>query len=149
MRAALDTNVLAYAEGIGDTQRCAVARTLIAPLTPEATVVPVQVLEKLSRLLTIKARCPAAAGREAVIGWSDCLALADSSWPDFEAALDLMVDHRIPDCEALILAVAAAQRCRVLVSEDFHPGFTWRGLTVVSAFTDTPATLLEATLRRG
>lgn len=149
MRAALDTNVLAYAEGIGDTQRCAAARALIARLKPEATVVPAQVLGELSRVLTIKARRPAAAVREAVIGWSDCFDVADSSWPDFEAALDLMVDHQIPYWDALILAVAAAQRCRVLISEDFHPGFTWRGLTAVNPFTDTPAPLLEAALRRG
>lgn len=146
MRLALDTNVLAYAEGIGDAPRCDAARTLVARLKPETTVLPAQVLGELSRVLAVKARRPAPAVREAVIGWSDCFDVADSTWPDFEAALDLMADHQIPFWDALILAVAAAQRCRVLISEDFQPGFTWRGLTVVDPFALPPPPLLTTLL---
>lgn len=146
MRVALDTNILAYAEGVGDAQRCMAARALIARLAPAATVLPAQVLGELSRVLAAKARRPAPAVREAVLGWSDCFDVADSTWADFEAAFDLTVDHQIPFWDALILSVAAAQRCRVLLSEDFQSGFTWRGMTVVNPFAVQTSPLLSAVL---
>lgn len=36
MRVALDTNILAYAEGLGDAQKCTSAINLIRQLQPEA-----------------------------------------------------------------------------------------------------------------
>jgi len=39
--------------------------------------------------------------------------------------------------DALILAVAAENRCRLLLSEDLHDGFIWRGVTVVDPFDGT------------
>jgi predicted nucleic acid-binding protein len=40
--------------------------------------------------------------------------------------------------DALIMSVAAENKCRLLISEDFQNGFTWRGVTVVNPF-DTKA----------
>jgi predicted nucleic acid-binding protein len=147
LRAALDTNILAYAEGVGDDARCEQARRLISRLPAEDIVLPAQVLGELSRVLKVKARRPAGAVRAAVLGWADSFDVADSTWPDFQAALDLMVDHQTSIWDALILAVAAGQRCRLLVSEDLQDGFTWRGLTVVDPFADRPSALLTAWLR--
>jgi len=90
MRVALDTNVLAYAEGLGDQSRC---------------------------------------GR-----------------PAFQAALDLNVDHKLQIWDALILAVAAEQHCRILLTEDMHAGFTWRGVTLVNPFAPEIDPLLEQLL---
>jgi predicted nucleic acid-binding protein len=77
MRIALDTNVLAYAEGLGDEARCA-------------------------------------------------------------AALQLM--------EKLRMRRAAENRCRLLLSEDFQDGFTWRGVTVANPFAAQRSPLLHALL---
>ena len=81
MRVALDTNILAYAEGIGDAPRCAAA---------------IRLIEQLHIL------------------------------------------------DALIVAVAAENRCRILLSEDLQAGFTWRGVTVVNPFAAPSSPLLAS-----
>ncbi len=134
MRIALDTNILAYAEGLGDKARCKTARTLIEQLPVESVVLPAQTLGELYRVLTAKANRKAAAARSAILGWSDSFEVADSSWTAFQSALDLSVDHQLQIWDALILSVAADNRCRLLLSEDFHEGFTWRGVTVLNPF---------------
>jgi predicted nucleic acid-binding protein len=138
MRVALDTNVLAYAEGLGDEVRCHMAGELIAQLHPTHAVVPVQVLGELSRVLTSKLKKSSADARELLLSWSDAVVVADTTWTAFQSAMDLSVDHQISIWDALIFAVAAENKCRLLVSEDFQNGFTWRGVTVVNPF-DTKA----------
>ena len=135
MRVALDTNILAYAEGLGDERRCAFAVQCLEKLTAPDVLIPAQALGELSRVLTGKARRTAFQAREAILAWSDAFEVADSSWFAFQAALDLTVDHQLPMWDALILGVAAEHRCRWLLSEDFQQGFTWRGVTVMNPFT--------------
>jgi len=147
VRVALDTNILAYAEGLGDEARCSTALKLVEQLPTNEVVLPAQVLGELSRVLTGKAKRTPSEAREAVLGWSDSFAVADSTWFAFEAALDLTVDHQLPMWDALILSVAAENHCRLLVSEDFHSGFTWRGVTVVNPFAAEPSPLLTVLLR--
>jgi len=138
MRVALDTNLLAYAEGLGDDVRCQLARDLIAKLNPINSLVPVQVLGELSRVLTIKLKKSSADARELLLSWSDAVVVADTTWTAFQSAMDLTVDHQISMWDALIMSVAAENKCRLLISEDFQNGFTWRGVTVVNPF-DTKA----------
>lgn len=146
MRVALDTNVLAYAEGVGDERRCSAAILMVEQLSSNVVVLPAQTLGELSRVLTGKAKRSAEQAREAVLGWADSFEVADSTWFAFQSALDLTVDHQLPIWDALVLAVAAENRCRLLLSEDFHNGFTWRGLTVVNPFISSPSPLLASLL---
>lgn len=148
MRIALDTNVLAYAEGIGDDKRCSAAREIVSRLDVRDAVLPAQTLGELTRLLTTRAGRDAARVREAILGWADSFEVADSTWSAFAAALDLVVEHRLPVWDALILAVAAERHCRVLLSEDFHDGLTWRGVTVVNPFAEPPHPLWRRYLER-
>ena len=134
MRVALDTNVLAYAEGLGDDVRCQLASDLIAKLNPINSLVPVQVLGELSRVLTTKLQRSSADVRELLLSWSDAVVVADTTWTAFQSAMDLTVDHQISMWDALIMSVAAENKCRLLISEDFQNGFTWRGVTVVNPF---------------
>jgi predicted nucleic acid-binding protein len=60
----------------------------------------------------------------------------------------LGVDHGLPMWDALILSVAAESGCRLLLSEDFQHGFTWRGVTVVNPYLETRHPLLVAALGR-
>jgi len=143
VRAALDTNILAYAEGVGDEVRCATALQLIEKVPGDRILLPAQTLGELSRVLTGKAKRSPEATRDAVLGWADSFEVADSTWPAFQAAFDLTVDHGLPIWDALILAVAAENRCRLLLSEDFQNGFTWRGVTVVNPFATQQSPLLE------
>ena len=138
MRVALDTSVLAYAEGLGDDVRCQLASDLIAKLNPINSLVPVQVLGELSRILTSKLKKSSADVRELLLSWSDAVVVADTTWTAFQSAMDLTVDHQISMWDALIMSVAAENKCRLLISEDFQNGFTWRGVTVVNPF-DTKA----------
>jgi predicted nucleic acid-binding protein len=146
LRVALDTNVLAYAEGVGDERRCSAAILLVEQLSSNVVVLPAQTLGELSRVLTGKAKRSAEQAREAVLGWADSFEVADSTWFAFQSALDLTVDHQLPMWDALVLAVAAENRCRLLLSEDFHNGFTWRGLTVVNPFISSPSPQLASLL---
>ena len=148
MRIALDTNILAYAEGLGDDHRCTTALKLIEQLQSSDVVLPAQTLGELARVLTSKAKRTPSQARDAVLGWADSFEVADSSWFAFQAALDLTVDHQLQIWDALILAVTAESHCRLLLSEDFHSGFTWRGVTVVNPFAEQTSELLAGILRQ-
>jgi predicted nucleic acid-binding protein len=115
---------------------------LIERLPSDQVVVPAQVLGELSRVLTGKAGRSTIQSRAAVLGWADSFEVADSTWFAFQAALDLVVDHQITMWDALILAVAAEKRCRLLLSEDFQDGFVWHGVTVVDPFAAEPSPML-------
>jgi predicted nucleic acid-binding protein len=145
---ALDTNILAYAEGLGDKARCGAAFQLIEQLPSDRVLLPAQTLGGLSRVLTGKAKRSPASVRAAVFAWADSFEVVDSTWPAFQAAFDLTVDHQLPIWDALILAVAAENRCRFLLSEDFQNGFTWRGVTVVNPFAAPRPALLDDLLNR-
>lgn len=146
MRVALDTNVLAYAEGLGDERRVTLSRRILAAIPQERIVLPAQTLGELYRVLVGKAKREAAAARGAVLEWSDAFAVADSTTACFIAALDLAVDHQLQFWDSLILAIAAQARCRVLLSEDLQQGFIWGGVTVVNPYSSTPHPLLEQLL---
>ena len=120
MRVALDTNILAYAEGVGDSARCSYAIQLIERLPAELVLLPAQSLGELFRVLTGKAKREADQTRQAIMTWADSFEVADSSWSAFQAAIDLSIDHQLQIWDALIMAVAAENRCRLLVSEDLQ-----------------------------
>lgn len=144
MRIALDTNVLAYAEGVGDEPRCRAARDTIAALPAMNVLIPAQALGELHRVLTGKAGRKAAEVREAMLGWADAFEVGDSTWRAMESAFDLVADHSMQIWDALILSVAAEHKCRLLLSEDFQNGFTWRGVTVTNPFAENKHPLLKA-----
>ena len=58
MKVALDTNILAYAEGINGDERRRQATELVASLPAGTIVTPVQALGELFHLLTRKVRRP-------------------------------------------------------------------------------------------
>ena len=68
---------------------------------------------------------------DAVLAWADVFRVRDSSWAALQAAMDLHADHQLQIWDALILAVAAEHRCRILLSEDLQHAFTWRGVTLI------------------
>jgi len=120
----LTTNILAYAEGVGDAERCAGAIKLVEDLPAEAVLLPAQ---------------------KAIMSWADSFEVADSSWSSFQSTIDLAIDHGLQIWDALIMAVAAENHCRLLLSEDLQNGFTWRGLTVVNPFAAESSRWLDLT----
>jgi len=148
MRVALDTNILAYAEGIGDVARQQASLDLMRMLPASLVVIPAQCLGELFRVLTGKARRDATSAQEAILGWADAYQTANSTWAAFQSALDAVTSHSLQIWDALILAVAAEQRCRLLLSEDMQHEFTWRGVTVVNPYHESKHHLLQIALKR-
>jgi predicted nucleic acid-binding protein len=144
MNVALDTNVLAYAEGVNGADRKRAALDLIERLAPEMTLLPVQALGELFAVLVRKARRPPSAARDAVLSWGDAFPLIDTSNDVLAAACDLAGDHRLSIWDAIIVAAAANAGCRLLLSEDLQDGFTWSGVTVARPFAATRHPLLDA-----
>jgi predicted nucleic acid-binding protein len=143
MRLALDTNILAYAEGVGDASRRQAALKLVRALPNSSVVIPAQCLGELFRVLTAKAGRNPAKAKEDVLGWADAYETADSTWTAMQSALDAVTSHSLQIWDALILSVAAEQHCRLLLSEDMQEGFTWRGVTVLNPFKEPRHHLLR------
>ncbi len=146
MRIALDTNVLAYAEGINGADRRDAALALIGRLPPDAAVVPAQALGELFNVLVRKGGTSRSDARDALLSWRDAFAVVETSPEVMLAAADLAADHRIGIWDAVILSAASHAGCRLLLSEDLHEGFTWAGVTVVNPFSATRHALLEGLL---
>lgn len=146
MRVALDTNVLAYAEGINSGARRDDALALIRQLAPQAAIIPVQVLGELFNVLVRKGGRSRSEARDALLGWRDTFPTVETSPETMLMAADLSTDHQLGIWDAVILSAAAHAGCRLLLSEDLHEGFTWGGVTVVNPFSKPRHTLLQALL---
>jgi predicted nucleic acid-binding protein len=147
MKVALDTNVLAYAEGTNDAERKMATLQLIESLPQDEVVLPVQALGELYNVLTRKASRSSESARAAILSWSDAFSTAETSAWAMIAATGLAADHRLSIWDAVILAVASEARCRLLLSEDMQDGFTWNGVTVVNPYLATKNPLLTAFLQ--
>jgi len=147
MRIALDTNILAYAEGIGDIDRCNQAISLIEDLPSGVILLPAQTLGELFRVLVGKAKKNPEETREVILSWADSFDIMDSTWSSFQTAFDLSTFHKLQIWDALILSVAAENRCRFLLSEDFQNGFTWKGVTIVNPFVQPLNPIFEGILK--
>lgn len=146
MKVALDTNVLAYAEGINAGDRQGRAIELVRALPQDAGVLPVQTLGELFNILVRKGRRSRAAARAAILGWRDAFPVTRMSAATMFAAADLAADHALGIWDAVILCSAAEAECRLLLSEDMQEGFTWGGVTVTNPFSAVRHPLLEALL---
>jgi predicted nucleic acid-binding protein len=144
---ALDTNVLAYAEGVNDMGKKAVALTLLNALPPESTLIPVQVLGELFSVLVRKAGRSKTRAQQAVLTWGDAFPLIETSPEVVLLAMNLASDHRLSVWDSVILSAAADAHCRLLLSEDLQDGFTWSGVTVTNPFGESRHPLLDALLR--
>lgn len=146
MTIAIDTNVLAYAEGTNGAAMKRRALDLIERLPADSVVVPAQVLGELFNVLVRKAGRPPTVAREAILTWQDAHDVAPTSSAVMARAADLAADHRLGIWDAVILAASAEAGCRLLLSEDLQHGFTWSGVTVVNPFAEEPHPLLGALL---
>jgi predicted nucleic acid-binding protein len=120
MRLALDTNILAYAEGLSGSSKKQLAVEMIEKLPPDSTFLPVQVLGELFHVLVRKVKRPPDRVRAAILSWQDSFPLIETSPRVLLAAADLAIDHHltIRDAIIFIFSAAAAAGCRLLLSED-------------------------------
>ena len=134
MRVALDTNVLAYAEGVNGPERRQAALQVVRELVGDEVILPIQVVAELFTVLTRKARWPAAQAKSAARQWIDSYTVFDTTAAVLADAMELAVAHHLASWDAVILAAAAQAECRLLLSEDMQDGFVWRGVTVRNPF---------------
>ena len=146
MRVALDTNVLAYAEGLNDSGRRDLALDIVRRLPPDTTVIPVQVLGELFNVLVRKAGKSRSEAREILLSWRDAFPVIETSAEGMFGAVDLAAGHQFGLWDAVVLSTASQTGCRLLLSEDLQEGFTWGGVTVVNPFAHPRHTLLDALL---
>ena len=147
MMVALDTNVLAYAEGLNGSPMKEMALDLLEQLPPASTLIPLQTLGELFSVLVRKAGRSRAEARAAILGWGDAFPLIETSSSVILTAGDLAVAHQLGFWDSTILSAAADARCRLLLSEDLQDGFTWGGVTVVNPFSPQRHKLLDAFLK--
>jgi predicted nucleic acid-binding protein len=147
IRVALDTNILAYAEGLNGEARKEAALDLLMKLQQDLVVLPVQTLGELFNVLVRKAARPPAAARAAILSWRDSFQVVETTGKVMLSAADLAVLHQLGIWDAVILAAASEAGCRLLLSEDMQDGFTWGGVTVANPFAIPRHPLLDAMLQ--
>jgi len=93
MRIALDTKVLAYAEGVKGAAMRDKALELIQRLPPGSIVLPVQTLGELFHVLVRKAKRRPGRARAALLSWRDAYPVVEASAAVIVNATDLASDH--------------------------------------------------------
>jgi|SRR4051794_35537681 len=146
MRVSLDTNVLAYVEGINGASRKKAAVEIVERLPPSSVFVPVQALGELFHVLVRKAALSPKQARTAILSWRDAFQLIEISPSVLLSATDLAADHNFTIWDSIILSASAAAGCRLLLSEDLQDGFTWNGVTVANPFAAKKNQLLAGLL---
>jgi predicted nucleic acid-binding protein len=146
MTIALDTNVLACAEGVNGTLMRDKALDLIQRLPSGSIVLPTQTLGELFNVLVRKAKRRPSRARVAVLSWRDAYAVVETSAAVIVNAADLASDHGLTIWDSVALAASAEAGCRLLLSEDLQDGFTWRGVTVANPFAPKLHPILSALL---
>jgi len=146
MRLALDTNILAYAEGVNGPAMKRSALGLIQKLPQDTVFLPVQALGELFSVLVRKAGRAPAKARRAILTWQDAFSLIETSAEVMLAAADLSTDHQLGIWDSVIFSAAAAAGCRLLLSEDLQDGFTWKGVSATNPFSTRIHPLLAALL---
>jgi predicted nucleic acid-binding protein len=146
MRLALETNVLAYAEGVNGAAMRDKALNLIRQLPQGDIVLPAQTLGELFNVLALKTRRRPVRARESVLSWRDAYTVVETSASAIINATDLAWDHGLSIWDSVVLAASAEAECRLLLAEDLQDGFTWRGVTVTDPFAATLHPILAALL---
>lgn len=147
MKVALDTNVIAKAEGLHDDDMRLKAKQVIEAIGPHRIVVPIQALNELAFLLFKKLRRPRNDVGVTITIWMETYGTIDTTQSVFRDALSLSALHKLQIFDAVVLSSAAQAGCSLLLSEDMHDGFTWRGCTIVNPFADKLNPLLEAAFK--
>ncbi len=143
MRVALDTNILIYAEGLNGASMQKSALDLLDALPRDFVVLPAQTVGEFFQVLVRKAKRTPVQARAAILNWCNVFPVAETSLPVLLGAAELAVSHRFSFWDGLVLSSASEAGCRLLLSEDLQPGFTWNSVTVANPFATPKHPLLE------
>eukprot|EP01037_Dinobryon_pediforme_P022129 gene22129-23184_t len=145
MDVAVDTNVITYAEGLGDADRILAATDVLLGLSGRI-VLPTQVFGELYNVLIRKAKRSPSHALAALDLWKQDGRVVDVSVQAFWRATALATSHGLQIWDAVILAASEDADCEILLSEDMQHGFQWRRITVINPFVQPYHPLLASAL---
>jgi predicted nucleic acid-binding protein len=116
---------------------------LVGALPAGAVVLPSQVIAELFQVLIRKGQLAPAHARAAILSWCNTFPVVETSLPVLLGAAELAVSHRFSFWDGMVLASASEAGCRLLLSEDLQPGFTWQSVTVANPFATPKHPLLQ------
>lgn len=142
MRIAVDTNLLVYANGFGDSLRVQASETLLLALA-ESLVVPTQVIGELFNVLVRKGHFDKAGVLKIIEMVRAAAEVVSPSAETMSRAIHLAVDHGFQIWDAVVVETAIYAGCSMLLSEDMQHGFYWNGLTIINPFVEPMHPLLR------
>lgn len=145
---AINTNILVYAEGLGEIPKQEVARKILDCIPRKELIIPAQVLAELYRVLVSKAKLSGVDAGQRLACWESFALVTPTLSTTVTSAVELATQHRLQIFDAVILASAGEAGCRMLVSEDMQDGFVWQGVTVVNPWASTVHPMLADLLGR-
>ena len=119
MKIALDTKVLAYAEGANGASMRDKALDMFQRLPPAAIVLPVQTLGELFNVLVRKAQRRQARARAAVLSWLDAYSTVETSAAVMKAT-DLASDHGLTIWDSVVASLGGSPRGVYVAWRDRH-----------------------------
>lgn len=134
MRTAVDTNILAYAEGVNGPALQAQAQGAMQLFDTRDLVIPAQALGELFLVLCRRAGLSKAEAALIIQRYRLVYDVAYASEAAWSAAFGIAATHGLQIWDAVILASAREAGCTSLLSEDMQHGFVWNGLTVINPF---------------
>ena len=134
MRAAIDTNVVIYAEIEPDSDKGRVARQLINACIRHDGVIAAQVLGELLAVVRRKRPELMPHARGVVDDLAEALKISPTTGDVMCAAAALSTDHGLRIWDAVICIASAEAGGSHLLSEDMHDGFEIAGLNIINPF---------------
>ena len=123
-----------YAEGYADDPRNEVAQQLLRKLAPDRIIVPLQSVAETTRWLIKRAKQPLQSASKSAVHWATFYVAQPTDLNVIISAMQLLSQHSLQLFDCIILASAAEAGADILLSEDMHHGFVWRGVTVINPF---------------
>ncbi len=146
MRVALDTNVLVYAELEPDTDKGALAASLIRRAAASDAILAAQVVGEFLAVVRRKRREGYPAACNLVLELISLLQIADTDAAVMRRAIELTERCRIQLWDAVICAASLEAGATHLLSEDMHDGLAIGELRLLNPFADANRQLLDRLL---
>jgi predicted nucleic acid-binding protein len=134
MLIALDTNMLIYAERIGELEKQKRIIEILTAQPQDAILIPAQCLLELINFLRRKMKFTPIQAAETAEGWAQTYKIANPTPTAINGAINISKTHQLQPFDAYIFETASQHGCNMLLSEDMQHGFKWRGTTIINPF---------------